>query len=484
MQRSTTDLLNYYRCPRLLFLNKYGDKTLQLPPSEFLKRLWKVGRSYESKVTDFFTYEKPKYKVGDYKTGLEETLKLMRKGVETIYQGVIKNDELIGIPDFLIKAKGKSDLGDYYYYAVDIKGASTSREKYSFQLACYSYILGEIQEFTPLYGGLLLLDLDLQIRYLYTFMKQVIDAIEESNKILSNTESMPDLFIDSGCLMCQWYNFCLPEANKKEDLSLVPGISRKIKSELQQLSINNYSDLAKCTEKDIANINVIGIEKSKNFILQSKALSNNQIYIKKHPEIEQADDNSVFFDFESDFIFDENGIDLTRIDYLIGLLKIKDSKHEYSYLLLEENDKELMKRFMDFANKHKEFYFYHYGHYEQSILGNKWNIASEMNLINLEKLVRESVIMPVTSYSLKNIAKIIGFQWKNKKASAQQSMCWYSNYLATKDKRFLDLSIQYNKDDCIALHIIKSWLVNLKTNNVPIGEFIDIDNVPKMKIES
>ena len=174
MRFSVSELLNFSRCQRLLFLNKYGDKKLQLSPSDFLKRLWKFGRTYESNVIDFFKYEKPKYKVGDYEKGFEETLKLMKAGVETIYQGVLRNDELQGIPDFLIKAEGHSLFGDYYYYPVDVKGASISRERYLFQLASYSYLLGEVQGFTPFYGGLLLLDIDLQIKYFHTLMKQVI----------------------------------------------------------------------------------------------------------------------------------------------------------------------------------------------------------------------------------------------------------------------------------------------------------------------
>ena len=207
MQISVTDLLNFHRCSRLLFLNQYGDKKQQLAPSDFLKKLWTVGRSYEARIIDFFKYERPKYKIGDYASGLKATLELMQNGVETIYQGVLTNDELRGIPDFLIKTKGCSIFGDYYYYPVDIKGASTSRERYLFQLASYSYLLGDIQGFTPLYGGLLLLDLDLQIKYFYSLMKSVTDAISESSKMLSDSETMPPLFIDSNCQTCQWYNF-------------------------------------------------------------------------------------------------------------------------------------------------------------------------------------------------------------------------------------------------------------------------------------
>ncbi len=475
MQLSVTDLLNFYRCPRLLFLNHFGDKSLQLAPTDFLKRLWKVGRNYESKIIDFFKYEKPKYRVGDYENGLKLTLELMKQGVETIYQGVLKNDELIGIPDFLIKAKGNSLFGDYYYYAVDIKGASTSRERYIFQLASYSYLLGEIQNFTPLYGGLLLLDMDLQIKHFYALMKQVINAIQESKNILSNPDAMPDLFIDSNCQMCQWNNICLPEANKNKHLSLISGVNRKIKEKLENISIKDYGKLSNSCIEDISSIEELKNSKGENIILQSKSLEENKFYLKQVPELSKDNNKEIYIDFESDLVFDEKGTELIRVDYLIGLLISENGRSKYNYLLLEENETQILSDFTAFLEEHMDYTFYHFGHYEQSIFDTKWESLPKVRLINVEKIIKDSVIMPVTSYSLKNIAKVLGFKWKNKEANAMQSMCWYSSYLETKDKTFLDLSIQYNEDDCRALHFIKEWLSTLKEKNVPLKEFIKIE---------
>ncbi len=475
MRFSVSELLNFYRCQRLLFLNKYGDKKFQLAPSDFLKRLWKFGRTYESNVVDFFKYEKPKYKVGDYEKGFEETLKLMKAGVETIYQGVLRNDELQGIPDFLIKAEGHSLFGGYYYYPVDVKGASTSRERYLFQLASYSYLLGEIQGFTPFYGGLLLLDIDLQIRYFHILMKQVVYGITESKKILSDTENMPDLFIDSNCQMCQWYDFCLPEANKREHLSLVYGVNKKIKEKLEKISVKNYTELANCTEEDFLDIEELSGEKGKSIIIQSRCLKEKKIYLKSIPNIKK-EEKGILIDFESDMVLNEKGTELIRIDYLIGLLKYMGKKKDYFSLLLE-TEEQLTADFTKFLNEHQDYTFYHYGHYEKSIFEDKWSDLPKVNLVNIEKIVKDSVVLPVSSYSLKNIAKILGFKWRNKDANAMQSMCWYSSYLETKDKKYLDMSIEYNHDDCLALSFIKEWLLNLKEQEVPIGEFVNIKEI-------
>jgi len=476
MHLSVTEIINFYRCQRLLFLNKFGDKALQTSPSDFLRRLWKVGRNYESTVVDFFKYEKPKYKIGDFDTGLKSTLELMQKGVETIYQGVLKNDELVGIPDFLIKAKGNSLLGEHYYYAVDIKGATTAKERYLTQLSSYSYLLGEIQGFTPLYGGLLLLDMDLQIKYFPALMKNVVSAISEGQKILSDSETLPPLFIDSGCQMCQWYNFCLPEAHEKKDLSLVPGVNKKIKKTLEDIGVKNYSDLGNCTEEDLINIEELTPEKKKDIIIQAKCLSEKKIYIKALPEVEE-ENSEIYIDFESDMVFDEKGTEITRVDYLVGLLKVNKEKEEYTSLLFEESEEQFLSDLTAYLRDHMDSPFYHYGHYEQSIFNEKWQTLPKARLVNVEKIIKNSLIMPVTSYSLKNIVKVLGFSWRNKEANAMQSMCWYSSYLETKDRRFLELSIEYNQDDCLALYFLKKWLLSIKKKELPIGKFIDITSV-------
>ena len=276
--------------------------------------------------------------------------------------------------------------------------------------------------------------------------------------------------------MCQWYNFCLPEAQEKDDLSLVPGINKKIKSELLKIPIKNYAELAQCTPDDISQIEELNGEKGRTIILQAKALKEKKIYLKSMPQFLQ-ENGEVFIDFESDLIFDEKGTELTRIDYLIGLLKNEKGKQDFKHLLLEDSEDQLLADFMAFLKEHMDCTFYHYGHYEQTIFTSKWETLPKVRLANIEKIVKDSLIMPVTSYSLKNIAKVLGFKWKNTDANAMQSMCWYSSYLETKDRRFLDLSVQYNHDDCLALYLIKEWLVSLREKEVPVETFINIEEI-------
>lgn len=83
------------------------------------------------------------------------------------------------------------------------------------------------------------------------------------------------------------------------------------------------------------------------------------------------------------------------------------------------------------------------------------------NMIDLYPVITSSVVLPLHSYSIKTIAKYLGFQWSNALANASQSMYWYSQWLERREDALLDAIIQYNRDDCIATRVVKDWLTTL-----------------------
>jgi uncharacterized protein len=73
--------------------------------------------------------------------------------------------------------------------------------------------------------------------------------------------------------------------------------------------------------------------------------------------------------------------------------------------------------------------------------------------------VTRTVSLPIESYTLKLIARWIGFEWRNSAANGAQAICWYSQWLETGDERFLEDIVRYNEDDCRATYQVKDWLV-------------------------
>ena len=67
---------------------------------------------------------------------------------------------------------------------------------------------------------------------------------------------------------------------------------------------------------------------------------------------------------------------------------------------------------------------------------------------------------PLYSYSLKDIARYLGFNWRDKTPSGALSIQWFNEYLKDLDQTKLQRILDYNEDDCKATMIIKDFLVD------------------------
>ena len=71
--------------------------------------------------------------------------------------------------------------------------------------------------------------------------------------------------------------------------------------------------------------------------------------------------------------------------------------------------------------------------------------------------LRESVIFPVSFYSLKDLAHFIGFNWRHPEASGLNSVLWYEEFLSTGDQGLLEDIVKYNEDDVLATERLIKW---------------------------
>ena len=93
-----------------------------------------------------------------------------------------------------------------------------------------------------------------------------------------------------------------------------------------------------------------------------------------------------------------------------------------------------------------------YGNEEQTEIV----IAKQMQ--DLLMLIRDAIIFPLHSYSLKDIAKLLGFKWRQAEVSGIHAVLWYEEYLKNRRRtRKLQDIVDYNEDDCRATYIVKKW---------------------------
>jgi uncharacterized protein len=86
---------------------------------------------------------------------------------------------------------------------------------------------------------------------------------------------------------------------------------------------------------------------------------------------------------------------------------------------------------------------------------------------DLHDWVTQAAILPIESYTLKFIARWLGFNWRDTSANGAQAICWFSQWLETHNRQFLDDIICYNEDDCRATYHVKEWLTSFLQQQLP-----------------
>jgi uncharacterized protein len=171
----------------------------------------------------------------------------------------------------------------------------------------------------------------------------------------------------------------------------------------------------------------------------------------------------IYFDIEDD--------PTRNLTYLFGVL-IKDRGVEspFQYFVARHPDEEerTVRDFWTFLAEAGEAVYYVYSHKERTTLRqlmdryqldeNVFNhyVASEYDLYS--KLVVPYSDWPTHSYGIKNIAKMVGFQWRDTDPSGVNSISWYNEHLQhPEDESSLQRIIAYNEDDCRAMVAVKDF---------------------------
>ena len=94
----------------------------------------------------------------------------------------------------------------------------------------------------------------------------------------------------------------------------------------------------------------------------------------------------------------------------------------------------------------------------------KYNLSSidlsnvTKNSFDLFPLFKKNIILPLYSYTLKEVANWLGFEWHDPLTDGATSIVLFDKWYIEKNKKALQKAISYNSDDCRALLIIKDYL--------------------------
>jgi len=465
----------FFLCPHWIWYDIYEDqkKHKHIPPVLEMLYTGKIREPHNVLPAQEFVEIKPEL-YNDLDEAFLATVELMKQG-KNIYKPVLMDGHWVGEPDFIerrpiaelkaVDSSAKSNFGDWYYAAYDIRNDPELKDEYKFPLVFASLILEKVQGARPQDAYIVNADGEARSFLIEPFLDRFHLSLKEIEKILEGEKPPP--FIKGGCKRSPWFAVCEEETKGCEDVSLIHGISQRDQRDFYEMGIKTVSQLAgsdlKRLQEGLEGWNYDKLIRVRN---QAEVLISGQPLVVQHhifPEVE----NEIYFDIESD---------PTRgIDFLFGLLIKKQSRKtaDFEYFLAKgkEDEKKIWEELLDFLGKLENFVIYHYGYYEKHVLQRlekRYGAPSDLmkkfreNSLDLYNITTSSVVLPIYFYSLKDVAGFIGYKWQDEGAGGGEAVLWYDQWLKTGEKDFLDKLIKYNEDDARATLLIKEWLEKQK----------------------
>lgn len=240
---TATHVYLYAQCEHRVRLELGGDPGKKLPDTEEERALKARGLAHEAAVADALGYPRPAHGPEARERAFEETLALMREGREGIYQGVLLAEDLVGVPDLLLRQAGASRLGDHHYTVADVKISEQARADQALQVAFYAHLLERVQGVVPREVFLILGD-GRREAIAWEDLAGVFGQALEDLRAIRAGERPTEPFFQAACGRCPWRGVCIPALEARDDLSLLPGMTRARRRALVRAGIATAAGLA------------------------------------------------------------------------------------------------------------------------------------------------------------------------------------------------------------------------------------------------
>lgn len=285
----------------------------------------------------------------------------------------------------------------------------------------------------------------------------------------------------SKCLGCGFTDRCWLQAEKSADVALVYCVDQNLARTLHSQGIRTRKELLANFDADSLSElkrpygnREQRVGKAAERILKfADAMEKNREIVLAVPAI-PAHKNYVMFDLEG---MPPHLDELDRI-YLWGMQVFGEKPSDFMVALSgfgSDGDREGWLKFLDNAKRifetHGDIPFVHWAPYEQTYLrryagryGDLGGIASRVarNLLDLLTIARESVVLPLPSFSLKVVEDYVGFERKEAEYGGAWAMATFIEATETSDeerrKELMDKIIAYNKEDLEATWAVFEWL--------------------------
>lgn len=309
-------------------------------------------------------------------------------------------------------------------------------------------------------------------------------ALQELERLLALKQLAAEPYEPVGwskCIGCGFTDRCWSQAEKSADVALVYCVDQNLARTLHRQCIRTRKEL-------LANFDAVSLSELKRpYGSREQRVGKAAERILRFADAMERKQETVLavpaIPLHNDFVmFDLEGMpphldELDRI-YLWGMQVFGEKPSEFKFALSGcgvDGDEECWLEFLANAKQIFETYgdipFVHWAPYEQTYLrryverfGDSEGTACrvEANLLDLLTVTRDSLVLPLPSFSLKVVEDYVGFERKEAEYGGAWAMATFIEATETSDvgkrKELLDKILAYNREDLEATWAVFQWL--------------------------
>jgi predicted RecB family nuclease len=421
----------------------------------------------------------------DVPTAVAATLAAMQAGVSHIFQAALTAPGFYGRADFLRRVPGASALGDFHYEVLDTKLARKPKASHVIQLCFYSWLLEEAQGLAPRHMHIVHGDGSLSThryaaysRYFHRLRQRTVLAVEQPRG-----DTYPDPC--EQCETCRWQARCDEQRRVDDHLWQVAGITRTQIRRLQDAGIRTMHGLAAVPPTaHVPKMAPDTLTRSRTqAAMQCRGLEAGSPCFDLKPDepdrgfrrLPRPSEGDLYFDMEGDPLHEDNGL-----EYLFGVSWREDGAVRFRAFWAHDRaaEKAAFEAFMDWVAERlvrwPELHIYHYAAYENTALKKLASLHAtreeavdellrQRRLVDLYRVVTESLVASTDSYSIKKIESFYRNQARSGEVTnAGASVVWYERWRETQDPQLLADIERYNRDDCESTAELHAWLCKIR----------------------
>jgi len=498
---SATDLSNHLACRHLTTLDLQVARGERRAPEWAAPDLVVIRERGERHEAAYLAYlaERKKLQVvnlaeiKDETELLEKTRRLMEDGAEVIAQGALAEGRWFGRPDVLRRVEKRGGKWDWSYEVADTKLARETKAGTILQISMYSELLEKVQGCAPEWMWVIPPGEDFagegyRVAEYAAYFRYVKDRLARAVQNDGGSRTYPEPV--AHCDVCRWFRECDARRRGDDHLSLVAGIRRQQRNQLEEWDTGTMAKLAalplplrqrpehgsrEAIERVREQARVQVTARSEQRLVHEPLLPVAEgMGLCRLPE-PSADD--VFVDLEGDPFVGESGL-----QYLFGFA-FKNAQGELSYekrwALNREEEKRGFEWLVDEIMRRREvsprMHVYHFGAYEpgalKRLMGMYATREDEIDrllragaLVDLHQAFKQSTLAGVEEYSLKKIEAFYGFERKTPLDESRAAMRYVEHRLEL-ERNLENMPIEirtamegYNSEDCFSTAGLRDWL--------------------------